>query len=298
MSTKAQITGQPIETAIGPPFCHANGEGGEGPGEDRDDRERDREVGEPGPGARQLLLVAELGELAARPLLPRRGPRPGAGRRRRGAQLPSPSYLLRSLSGDRVGNNGLMIRPMSKPTICRPADACQPLFPAAGRVWETTCSLRSRSSARAWSEPRRALELARRGASVTLLEAEPDPGLQASGTNSGILHTGFDSIPGELETELILRAGKLRDPVLEALGVPAIRCGAVMRPAGRATSGRSRPWPQRDPQRGPGDLARRTARSRCPGESITDPVAFTLALAAAAAAPRRRAPHRVSGRAL
>ena len=65
-----------------------------------------------------------------------------------------------------------------------------------------------------------ALELARRGASVALLEAEPEPGLQASGTNSGILHTGFDSIPGELETELILRAAEFRDPVLEALGVP------------------------------------------------------------------------------
>ena len=75
-----------------------------------------------------------------------------------------------------------------------------------------------------------ALELARRGASVVLLEAEPEPGLQASGTNSGILHTGFDSVPGELETEMILRAGELRTPVLDALGVPVLRCGAVMRP--------------------------------------------------------------------
>ncbi len=40
-----------------------------------------------------------------------------------------------------------------------------------------------------------ALALARRGVSVALLEAEPEPGLAASGTNSGILHTGFDSIP-------------------------------------------------------------------------------------------------------
>src|SRR6266576_2194838 len=75
-----------------------------------------------------------------------------------------------------------------------------------------------------------ALALARRGVAVALLEAEPEPGLAASGTNSGILHTGFDSTPGELETELILRAGALRDPVLAALGVPARRCGALMRP--------------------------------------------------------------------
>ena len=66
-----------------------------------------------------------------------------------------------------------------------------------------------------------ALALARRGVEVELLEAEPEPGLAASGTNSGILHTGFDSIPGELETELILRAAELRGPVLDALGVPA-----------------------------------------------------------------------------
>ena len=76
-----------------------------------------------------------------------------------------------------------------------------------------------------------ALELARRGTAVALLEAEPEPGLAASGTNSGILHTGFDSVPGELETELILRSAALRDPVLEVLRVPVLRCGALMRPA-------------------------------------------------------------------
>src|SRR2546421_1758628 len=75
-----------------------------------------------------------------------------------------------------------------------------------------------------------ALALARRGASVVLLEAEPEPGLAASGTNSGILHTGFDSVPGELETELILRSAELRDPILHALSVPVRRCGALLRP--------------------------------------------------------------------
>ena len=75
-----------------------------------------------------------------------------------------------------------------------------------------------------------ALALARRGAAVVLLEAEPGLALQATGTNSGVLHTGFDSTPGELETELILRAAALRDPVLDALGVPVLRCGAVVEP--------------------------------------------------------------------
>ena len=57
-----------------------------------------------------------------------------------------------------------------------------------------------------------ALALARRGVSVALLEAEKEPALAASGTNSGILHTGFDSVPGELETQLILRSAALQRP--------------------------------------------------------------------------------------
>jgi glycerol-3-phosphate dehydrogenase len=127
-----------------------------------------------------------------------------------------------------------------------------------------------------------ALELSRRGAAVALLEAEPEPGLQASGTNSGILHTGFDSVPGELETELIVRAAALRDPVLEALGVPVLRCGARMAPV----------------ESGDGEaiaaLAKGARRNRVkvelerdgslsvPGEAVTDPVQFTLSLVEAA----------------
>src|SRR5436309_13934842 len=79
------------------------------------------------------------------------------------------------------------------------------------------------------------LGLARRGASVAVLEAECEPGLGASGTNSGILHTGFESVPGELETDLILRAAALRDAALEALGIPVRRCGARLA-AGEAAS--------------------------------------------------------------
>ena len=70
-----------------------------------------------------------------------------------------------------------------------------------------------------------AMELARRGRRVTLLEAEPAVALAASGTNSGIVHTGFDSKPGELETALIVRAGPLRDAAIAALDIPVWRCG-------------------------------------------------------------------------
>jgi glycerol-3-phosphate dehydrogenase len=126
------------------------------------------------------------------------------------------------------------------------------------------------------------LALARRGASVALLEAEPEPALGASGANSGILHTGFDSPAGELETELILRSAALRDAVLDALGVPLLRCGALLRPLDEAQ------------RQAVVELAENGRRNRVevgllgdgalevPGEAVTDPVAYTLALAAAA----------------
>ena len=127
-----------------------------------------------------------------------------------------------------------------------------------------------------------ALELARRGASVALLEAESEPGLKASGTNSGILHTGYDSIPGELETRLILRAAELRAPLLGALQVPVLRCGGLVRPL-------------RDgDEQAIGRLAENARRNgveatlgddgslAVPGEAVSDPVAFTLGLVAAA----------------
>ena len=43
------------------------------------------------------------------------------------------------------------------------------------------------------------LALARAGVDVVLVEAEPELALGASGTNSGILHTGFDSPPDTIE---------------------------------------------------------------------------------------------------
>ena len=125
-----------------------------------------------------------------------------------------------------------------------------------------------------------ALALTRRGLRVVLVEAHDALACEASGTNSGILHTGFDSVPGELETQLILRAAQLRDPVLDALGVPVLRCGALMRDA-------------------PVDVAANAAHNdvevrprhdgvlEIPGEAVTDPVRFTLSLAAASRAEIR-----------
>jgi glycerol-3-phosphate dehydrogenase len=128
-----------------------------------------------------------------------------------------------------------------------------------------------------------ALALARRGVEVTLVEAQPEPGLSASGTNSGILHTGFDSPPGELETELILRSAKLREPVLEALGAPVLRCGAVLRPRDRAEREAVARLAEGAKRNGVAANLRDDGSLQVPGEAATDPVVFTGALAAAAA---------------
>ena len=127
-----------------------------------------------------------------------------------------------------------------------------------------------------------ALALARRGASVTLLEAETEPGLAASGTNSGILHTGFDSSPGELETQLILRSAQLRNPVLEALGLPVLRCGALLRPIAAGDWVSVRELAANAERNGIAVELRDDESLTVPGESVTDPIAYTRGLAAAA----------------
>jgi glycerol-3-phosphate dehydrogenase len=129
-----------------------------------------------------------------------------------------------------------------------------------------------------------ALALARRGAGTVLLEAEDELALWASGTNSGILHTGFDSGPGELETELILRAAQLRDPVLAALGIPVIRCGATLRPRGDAERAKVAALAANAAANGVTVELQPDGTLDVPGEAVTDPVAYTRALAAAAAA--------------
>src|SRR5271154_3914980 len=72
--------------------------------------------------------------------------------------------------------------------------------------------------------------LARRGVHALLLEAESDLALGASGANSGILHTGFDSTPGEFDPQRILGAAVRREQLLEELGVEVWRCGARLTP--------------------------------------------------------------------
>jgi glycerol-3-phosphate dehydrogenase len=127
-----------------------------------------------------------------------------------------------------------------------------------------------------------ALTLARRGVAVALLEAEPDLALGASGTNSGILHTGFDSASGELETELILASATARDPLLRTLAVPVLRCGAVMRPLDESQRAAVAAVPAVARRNGVHVVERDDGALEIPGEAVTDPVVYTLALAAEA----------------
>lgn len=125
--------------------------------------------------------------------------------------------------------------------------------------------------------------LAHRGVGAVLLEADDALAYGASGTNSGVIHTGFDSTPGELETALILRAATLRDRVLDALDIPVLRCGAELSP--RTNSDRATVAKLTENARRNGvvvELRERDGALLVPGESVTDPVAYTVALADAA----------------
>ncbi len=121
--------------------------------------------------------------------------------------------------------------------------------------------------------------LARRGVGALLLEAGPGLGLAASGANSGILHTGFDSTPGELETRLILRSAALRRKLLAELGVQVRYCGARLRPAGERQRAAVEALAANARRNGVDAELAGDGSLRVRGEAITDPVAYVHALA-------------------
>jgi len=66
------------------------------------------------------------------------------------------------------------------------------------------------------------------GARVILLEKADDVLDGASKANSAILHTGFDAPPGSLEQRLIAEGHAEYLEIRERLGLPLIRCGALV----------------------------------------------------------------------
>ncbi|MDQ0727540.1 NAD(P)/FAD-dependent oxidoreductase [Microbacterium sp. W4I20] len=131
--------------------------------------------------------------------------------------------------------------------------------------------------------------LAHRGVDAVLLESASALALGASGTNSGVLHTGFDSTPEQLETELILRAARIRPTILEALGVPVVHTGAELVPHSEEDRETVRGLAENAAANGVAVEVRESDGALLvPGESVSDPVAFALALATSAVAAGAR----------
>ena len=130
--------------------------------------------------------------------------------------------------------------------------------------------------------------LARGGVRTTLLEAEPELATGASAANSGILHSGFDSTPGELETRLILRAAELREQLLGELGVQLWRCGALLRPGDERERAAVDAIAQNARANGVEVAHGADGALTVPGEAVSDPLEFVRALATAAQADGAR----------
>ncbi len=63
---------------------------------------------------------------------------------------------------------------------------------------------------------------------VALVEARADVGDGTSKANTAILHTGFDAVPGSLESRLVRRGQSLLGAYAEAVGIPVERTGAIL----------------------------------------------------------------------
>lgn len=73
-----------------------------------------------------------------------------------------------------------------------------------------------------------AFELASRGVGCLVLEAAAEVAAGASRSNSGVVHTGFDSPPGTLETQMIRAQAGRWQGVFDALGIPYRVPGALL----------------------------------------------------------------------
>ncbi len=73
-----------------------------------------------------------------------------------------------------------------------------------------------------------ARELAGARLRVGLVEARSDVGAGTSKANTAILHTGFDAVPGTLESRLVARGHRLFRAYAEAVGIPIEDTGAIL----------------------------------------------------------------------
>src|ERR1700712_4967698 len=73
-----------------------------------------------------------------------------------------------------------------------------------------------------------ARDLAGTGRTVTLVEGRDDVGDGTSKANTALLHTGFDALPGTLESRLVARGYDLLGAYAERTGIPVERTGALL----------------------------------------------------------------------
>ena len=74
-----------------------------------------------------------------------------------------------------------------------------------------------------------ARELMKYELSVCLLEAEDDIAMGASRANSGIVHAGFDAVPGSLKAKLNVQGSAMMEEVTRELGVRYQRMHQVIK---------------------------------------------------------------------
>jgi glycerol-3-phosphate dehydrogenase len=70
--------------------------------------------------------------------------------------------------------------------------------------------------------------LARYDLSVVVLDAATDVGTGTTKANTAILHTGFDAVPGSLESRLLRRGSALLREYAAQAGIPVERTGALL----------------------------------------------------------------------
>jgi glycerol-3-phosphate dehydrogenase len=155
--------------------------------------------------------------------------------------------------------------------------------------------------------------LALQDVSCVLIDAASDVGAGTSKANTAILHTGFDAVPGSLESRLLRRGSALLADYACRAGIPVERTGAVLvawtaeqhaelpaiedKAHANGVTGVHRIGAaelyRREPHLGPGALGALVI----PGESIICPWTTTLAYAtqALAAGARLRLRSRVTG---
>ena len=73
-----------------------------------------------------------------------------------------------------------------------------------------------------------ALELAKRGAKVTVFEKEKSLGAHASGRNSGVIHSGINQKPGTLKAKMCVEGSRRLREYCRSRGVPMVECGTLV----------------------------------------------------------------------